>query len=304
MQPESVDSHMNIDRKYIELTKAIVERGKRRPTRARLLSSGDHIDALTLFGHDDRGAGLSIVAEDIYEHFPILTTKTVWFHGVLHELLWMLSGSTNVQALQKAGVHIWDKWADADGELGPVYGSQWRSWNGNVDQIENLTRDIRTVMADPHASEGRRLLLTGWNVEKIPEMKLPPCHTFAQWDVEQRTLAYPRLNCTMYMRSCDAFLGLPFNIAQYALLTTLIARVAGDGALLPGALTVHFGNLHVYTNHVELLREQWDRDPSVVHPPYVRVMDDVDPTLRRVNPSAVRLFDYRPHKPLRGEVAV
>lgn len=292
-----------IDQQYIALTKAIVERGQRRPTRAKLASTGEHIDALTLFGHDGNNAGLSIVAPDIWDRFPLLTTKRVWFHGVTHELLWMLSGSTNVHALHEAGVHIWDSWMDERGELGPVYGSQWRAWNGKVDQIENLIRDIRTVIENPHASEGRRLILTGWNVEKIPEMKLPPCHTLAQWDVDRGERGDDmRLNCTMYMRSCDAFLGLPFNIAQYALLTTLLAQSAAGGMLLPGSLTIHFGNLHVYANHVDNLREQWARldRPS----PYVRLTGPVDPTLRNVDPNVVTLCEYHPHGPLRGEVAI
>lgn len=292
-----------IDQQYIALTKAIVERGQRRPTRAKLASTGEHIDALTLFGHDGNNAGLSIVAPDIWYSFPLLTTKRVWFHGVTHELLWMLSGSTNVRALHEAGVHIWDSWMDERGELGPVYGAQWRAWNGKVDQIENLIRDIRTVIDDPHASEGRRLILTGWNVEKIPEMKLPPCHTLAQWDVDRRERGHAmRLNCTMYMRSCDAFLGLPFNIAQYALLTTLLAHVASSEVLLPGSLTVHFGNLHVYTNHVDNLREQWERSerPS----PCVVLTGHVDRTLRNVDPNVVALREYNPHGPLRGEVAI
>jgi thymidylate synthase len=291
-------SHFDVA--YNDLIDRVLTGGSRRETRAKLESTGKHIDAITLFGHDGSG-GLSLVAPAIHDEFPLLTTKRVWFHGVKHELLWMLSGSTNVRDLQAAKVRIWNQWADENGELGAVYGAQWRAWNGKVDQIQGVLEGIAAVKADPHASVGRRIILTGWNVEKIPEMALPPCHTLAQWDVRpapaEQSGCY--LDCVLYMRSCDAFLGLPFNAAQYALLTTLLANLTG---MTPGALTIHFGNLHVYSNHQESLLMQRGRDR---HPaPRVRIIGEIDPTLRSVDPDAIDLQGYVSGDPLPGEVAV
>lgn len=252
-----------------------------------------------MFGHDTGGRGLSIVVDNIAAEFPVLTTKSVAFKAIVAELLWMLGGSSSVKPLQEQGVTIWNEWADANGELGPVYGAQWRNWEGKFDQIGSLLKDIQKVRSNPNASEARRLILSSWNVARIAEMKLPPCHAFSQWHVrESDEFGGDRLDCSMYMRSCDAFLGLPFNIPQYALLTMLLAHVS---ELQPGSLTIHFGNLHVYTNHLEALETQWAREGRPG--PRVQIVGPIDPTLRSVRRDSISLVGYNPHEKIHGEVA-
>jgi thymidylate synthase len=206
--------------------------------------------------------------------FPLLTTKAVHFKSVAHELLWMLSGETNINYLREHKVKIWDEWASEDfrpeleypdGELGPVYGYQWRSWpseHGPVDQIANIIHDIE------HNPTSRRIILNAWNVGQIDEMKLPPCHLMAQFNVEGE-----HLDCMMTMRSCDVFLGLPFNIAQYALLTRLIASVTGKKAR---ELVVSIADAHLYDNHVTQAVIQIRREPG--HQPLLHIhpQDSID----------------------------
>jgi thymidylate synthase len=234
---------------------------------------------------------------DLAAGFPAVTTKKLAFGSVVHELIWFLRGSTNIRYLREKGVTIWDKWADIDGELGPVYPKQWRAWEGpdgkRVDQIANLLDGIRAIRRDPTASAGRRLIISAWNPSDVPKMKLPPCHVLAQFMV-----AGDSLSCQLYQRSADVFLGVPFNIASYALLTHLVARVTG---LQPGEFVHTFGDAHIYANHVAQVEEQLKREPF----PLPRLQ--IDPSLRdldSVEREQIQLLDYQCHPILKGEVAV
>jgi thymidylate synthase len=209
--------------------------------------------------------------------FPLLTTKKIHTKSIIHELLWFVAGDTNARTLQKNGVTIWDEWADESGELGPVYGAQWRRWRAappagsesaapvEIDQLASLIEQIHT---NP---QSRRLVLSAWNVGELDEMKLPPCHLLFQFNVSAG-----RLHCAMTMRSCDVFLGLPFNIASYALLTMMVAQVTD---LEPGELIVSLGDTHVYQNHFEQARLQLAREPR----PLPRML---------LNPAVKSLFDF------------
>ncbi len=276
-------------RPYLELLRHVLDRGVRKPTRAKLASTGRNVDALSVFGYQMRF--------DLAAGFPAVTTKKLAWAPVVHELIWFLRGSTNIGYLRDNKVSIWDEWADDDGELGPVYGKQWRSWSapdGNtVDQIATLLRGIREVRDDPTAGVGRRLIVSAWNPADVPRMALPPCHTLFQF-----SLTEGRLSCQLYQRSADLFLGVPFNIASYALLTQLVAHVTGT---LPGEFVHTFGDAHVYENHLEQVREQLRREPL----PLPRL--ELDPgitSLDTLRADQIRLVNYRSHPPLRGEVAV
>ena len=196
------------------------------------------------------------------EGFPLVTTKKVAFGAIVHELIWFLRGSTNIAYLGEHNVTIWDEWADEEGELGPVYGKQWRSWQApdgrSIDQIADLVAGIKAVEADPTASVGRRLIVSAWNPAEIADMALPPCHTLFQFNVTDG-----RLSCQLYQRSADLFLGVPFNIASYALLTHLVAHVTG---LAPGEFVHTFGDAHIYSNHLDQVDEQLGREPSPAPP--------------------------------------
>jgi len=231
--------------------------------------------------------------------FPLLTTKKVHTKSILHELLWFVAGDTNNNTLRERGVTIWDEWADEDGDLGPVYGAQWRRWRAapprgsdstepvEIDQLAHLVDEIR---ANPSS---RRLLLSAWNVGELEAMKLPPCHMFFQFNVQEE-----KLHCAMNMRSCDVFLGLPFNIASYSLLTMMVAQVTD---LIPGELILTLGDTHIYTNHFEQVREQLTREPRPL------------PTMT-VNPAVKDLFaftyedfkleGYDPHPKISAPIAV
>jgi len=225
------------------------------------------------------------------EGFPLVTTKKVFMKGIVHELLWFLQGSTNVLYLQEHGVHIWDDWADADGELGPVYGSQWRSWpapdGGTVDQIARLVDRLRR---DP---DSRRHIVSAWNAAEVDAMALPPCHTLFQFYV-----AGGRLSCQLYQRSADIFLGVPFNIASYALLTHLVAQVCD---LEPGDFVHSLGDTHLYANHVEQADEQLSRVPLPL--PTLRL----NPEVREIDDfrfEDIRLENYRSHDAIKAPIAV
>ena len=206
----------------------------------------------SVFGHQmrfDLGAG-----------FPLLTTKKMFMKGIIHELLWFLQGNTNIAYLHEHDVHIWDEWADGNGDLGPVYGSQWRSWptpdGSAIDQIERVVSDIRQ---NPNS---RRLIVSAWNVGEVDKMALPPCHALFQFYVSD-----DKLSCQLYQRSADVFLGVPFNIASYALLTMMVAQVSG---LQPGDFVHTFGDAHLYLNHLEQTDRQLSRVPlplplSLIH---------------------------------------
>jgi thymidylate synthase len=228
---------------------------------------------------------------DLAQGFPLVTTKKTFFKGIVHELLWFLSGSTNVRYLQEHGVHIWDEWADAQGELGPVYGSQWRSWptpdGGTIDQIGKVVDAIRK---NP---DSRRLIVSAWNVAEVDQMALPPCHTLFQFYV-----AGGRLSCQLYQRSADVFLGVPFNIASYALLTMLIAQVCG---LEPGEFINTYGDAHLYLNHLEQADEQLARVPL----PLPRV--ELNPAVRDLfafRYEDIALKNYRSHPAIKAPIAV
>ena len=207
---------------------------------------------------------------DLGEGFPLLTTKKLHLRSIIHELLWFLRGDTNIRYLKEHGVSIWDEWADADGELGPVYGYQWRSWPAadgrHIDQIARVLEQIR---ANP---ESRRLIVSAWNVADVDRMALAPCHALFQFYVQDG-----RLSCQLYQRSADVFLGVPFNIASYALLTLMVAQVTG---LAPGDFVHTFGDAHLYSNHLEQARQQLAREPLPL------------PTMV-LNPGVKDLFAFR-----------
>lgn len=241
---------------------------------------------------------------DLTEGFPLLTSKRTWFKGIAIELLWFLKGSTNISWLVENDVHIWDEWADKDGNLGPVYGKQWRSWpTGNwdidanrqetIDQIANVIHDLKT---NPWS---RRHIVTAWNPTDVPGMALPPCHAFFQFNVRPDVNGLPRyLDCHLYQRSADIFLGVPFNIASYALLTHMIAQVTGLGV---GDLVMSFGDVHLYSNHIEQAVEMVDREERPL-PTLVLNQDvtDIDNFLY----EDIHVVDYNPHPTIKAEVAV
>lgn len=207
---------------------------------------------------------------DLQKGFPLVTTKKVHLKSIIYELLWFLQGDTNIRYLKEHGVSIWDEWADANGELGPVYGKQWRSWEGAdgkvVDQVSEL---IRQIKSNP---DSRRLIISAWNVAELPKMALMPCHTIFQFYV-----AEGRLSCQLYQRSADVFLGVPFNIASYALLTLMIAQVCD---LEPGEFIHSFGDVHIYNNHMEQVKLQLSREPYPL------------PTMK-LNPAVKDIFGFR-----------
>lgn len=228
---------------------------------------------------------------DLSDGFPLLTTKKLHLKSIIYELLWFLKGDTNVKYLQDNGVRIWNEWADADGNLGPIYGKQWRAWRDyNGGTIDQLSEAVETIRTNP---DSRRIIVSAWNVADLPEMRLPPCHAFYQFYV-----ADGRLSLQLYQRSADIFLGVPFNIASYALLLMMVAQVTG---LEAGDFVHTLGDAHIYTNHFEQVREQLSREPRPL------------PTMR-INPEVKSLFDfkyedftlenYNPHPHIKGVVAV
>ncbi len=223
-------------RPYLDLLQRILDEGARKGDRT---GTG----TLSVFGHQMRF--------DLGDGFPLVTTKRLHLRSIIHELLWFLQGDTNIAYLRENGVTIWDEWADADGNLGPVYGSQWRSWatptGETIDQIERVVEQLRN---DP---DSRRIIVSAWNVADLPEMALSPCHALFQFYV-----ADGRLSCQLYQRSADVFLGVPFNIASYALLTHMLAEQA---ELLPGDFVWTGGDCHLYLNHLEQARQQLAREP-------------------------------------------
>lgn len=224
---------------------------------------------------------------DLANGFPLVTTKKMFMRGVIVELLWMISGSTNVKVLQEQGVHIWDEWADPEtGELGPVYGKQWRDWN-NIDQLLDVQERIKTH------PDCRRLIVNSWNVSDVPRMRLPPCHMFYQFYV-----ANGRLSCQMYQRSADVFLGVPFNIAQYALLTMMVAQVTG---LEPGEFVHTFGDVHIYQTHRDQVIEQLQRKPF---PLPVMVITGGKSNITEYTVADFELHNYRRHPSIPAPVAV
>ena len=263
-------------RQYLDLMRHVMQNGSRKDDRT---GTG----TLSVFGYQMRF--------DLSQGFPLVTTKKVHTKSIIHELLWFLRGDTNIRYLKAHGVSIWDEWANEHGDLGPIYGSQWRSWPARdgqgIDQISQVVRAIRT---NP---DSRRLIVSAWNVSEIDHMALPPCHLLFQFYVAQG-----RLSCQLYQRSADIFLGVPFNIASYALLTLMMAQVTG---LKPGEFIHSLGDAHLYLNHLEQAHTQLAREPRPL------------PTLR-LNPQKISLFDfdyddfellnYDPYPAIKAPVAV
>jgi thymidylate synthase len=263
-------------RQYLDLMRHVLEHGVEKSDRT---GTG----TLSVFGQQMRFR--------LTDGFPLVTTKKVHLRSIIHELLWFLKGETNIRYLKENGVSIWDEWADPNGELGPVYGKQWRSWptadGRHIDQMQLLLDQIR---GNP---DSRRLIVSAWNVGELDQMALMPCHAFFQFYVAQG-----HLSCQLYQRSADIFLGVPFNIASYALLTMMIAQVTG---LKPGDFVWTGGDCHLYTNHLDQTREQLSREPRAL------------PTMM-INPQVTDLFafryddftlvDYDPHPHIKAPVAV
>ncbi len=228
---------------------------------------------------------------DLSEGFPLVTTKKLHLKSIIHELLWFLQGDTNIKYLHENGVKIWDEWADVNGDLGPVYGYQWRSWptsdGKTVDQITNL---INMIKKNP---DSRRLIVSAWNVEFIDQMALPPCHTFFQFYV-----ANGKLSCQLYQRSADVFLGVPFNIASYALLTLMVAQVCD---LQPGDFVHTFGDAHLYSNHIEQAKLQLTREFRTL--PIMKINENVK-DIFEFKFEDFELLNYDPHPHIKAEVAI
>ena len=255
-----------------------------------------HVRENGVFKDDRTGTGTYSVFGyqmrfDLSEGFPLVTTKKTFLKGIIHELLWFLSGSTNIKYLVDHDVHIWDEWADEHGELGPVYGSQWRSWPGpdgrTIDQISRVVEDLKT---NP---DSRRHIVSAWNVAEVDEMALPPCHSLFQFYV-----ADGRLSCQLYQRSADIFLGVPFNIASYALLNMMIAQVVG---LEVGDFVHTLGDAHLYSNHIEQADKQLLREPRSL--PTIRINPEVKDILG-FKISDFELLEYDPHPGIKAPIAV
>ncbi|MBR4828619.1 MAG: thymidylate synthase [Muribaculaceae bacterium] len=228
---------------------------------------------------------------DLADGFPLLTTKKVHLKSIIYELLWFLRGDTNVRWLQEHGVRIWNEWADENGDLGPVYGSQWRAWpdgnGGTIDQIAQVIDQIK------HTPDSRRIMVSAWNVAEVPTMKLPPCHSLFQFYVAQG-----KLSLQLYQRSADLFLGVPFNIASYALLLMMVAHVTG---LEPGEFIHTFGDAHIYRNHFDQIKEQLSREPR----PLPRMV--LNPDVKSIDEYKYEDFileGYDPWPAIKGEVSV
>ena len=263
-------------KQYLDLVRHVRDNGVQRDDRT---GTGTR----SVFGHQMRFA--------LEDGFPLLTTKKVALRLIIHELLWFLTGSTNVKYLRDNNVHIWDEWADENGELGPVYGSQWRSWPApDGSTIDQISRVVRSIVANPSS---RRHIVSAWNVAEVESMALPPCHTMFQFYV-----AEGKLSCQLYQRSADMFLGVPFNIASYALLTMMIAQVNG---LEPGDFVHTFGDAHLYDDHIEQADTQLTREPRPL------------PSLK-LNPEVTDIFafkiddfeleNYCPHPAIKAPISV
>lgn len=228
---------------------------------------------------------------DLAAGFPLVTTKRIHMRSVIHELLWFLQGNTNIKYLNEHGVRIWNEWADADGELGPVYGHQWRSWRGaNGETIDQISQVVEQIQTNPTS---RRLIVSAWNVAEIDRMALPPCHCLFQFYV-----ADGKLSCQLYQRSADLFLGVPFNIASYALLTMMMAQVTG---LQPGDFIHTMGDAHIYLNHLDQVERQLRREPYPL--PRMELNPNVD-SIFDFTYDDFALVDYQHHKGIRAPIAV
>ena len=263
-------------RQYHDLLRLVLEHGKERSDRT-------GVGTISVFGAQARF--------DLREGFPLLTTKKLHLKSIIHELLWFLRGDTNVRSLNKAGVTIWDEWADENGDLGRVYGAQWTDWRGaDGTQVNQIDEVIRQIRATP---DSRRLIVSAWNPAEICDMALPPCHVLFQFYVRDG-----ELSCQLYQRSADLFLGVPFNIASYALLTMMVAQVCD---LQPGEFVHTFGDLHLYRNHLDQTREQLSRDFRPL--PRMRI----NPEIKDIHDFRFEDFaleNYDPHPGIKAPIAV
>ena len=263
-------------RQYLDLLQHVLQHGRPKGDRT---GTG----TLSVFGCQLRF--------ELTEGFPLVTTKRVHLKSIVHELLWFLRGETNVKSLHEAGVSIWDEWADSAGELGPIYGYQWRSWpTADGRHIDQIAEVIRLLRSEP---DSRRMIVSAWNVGEVPKMALAPCHTLFQFYVLDG-----KLSCQLYQRSADVFLGVPFNIASYALLTLMLAQVT---QLAPGEFILSLGDAHLYLNHLEQARQQLSREPRAL--PRLRL----NPAVRELEQfrfEDIVLESYDPHPPIRAPVAV
>ncbi|OON94390.1 MAG: thymidylate synthase [Candidatus Epulonipiscioides saccharophilum] len=258
-------------KQYKELVKKIMEDGDLKEDRT-------GVGTKSIFGYQMRF--------DLSEGYPLVTLKRTYFKGVVHELLWFLRGETNIKYLQENNVNIWNEWADEQGELGPIYGSQWRDFNG-VDQIANVMKQIK------ENPDSRRLIVNAWNASEIDKMALPPCHIFFQFYV-----CNGRISCQMYQRSADTFLGVPFNIASYSLLLHMVAHVSG---LKVGEFIHTIGDAHIYLNHMEQVERMLKREPRKL--PELKILRKVD-SIFDFKYEDFELVDYNPHKSIKAEVAI
>ncbi|MBV9488307.1 MAG: thymidylate synthase [Verrucomicrobia bacterium] len=263
-------------KEYHQLLRLVLEKGKPREDRT-------GVGTISVFGVQARF--------DLSESFPLLTTKRVHFKSVVHELLWFIRGETNVRSLHEQGVTIWDEWADENGDLGRIYGAQWTDWRAPDGRSINQLHDVITRIRRDPAS--RRLLVTAWNPGELDAMALPPCHVLFQFYVQDGTLS-----CQLYQRSADLFLGVPFNIASYALLTAMIAKLTG---LQPAEFILTFGDLHLYRNHLEQAHEQLRRQPRPL--PQLRIRR-VPSRLEDFTYEDFELLNYHPHPPIKAPIAV
>ena len=261
---------------YLDLLQRILDEGAEKEDRT---GTG----TLSVFGHQMRFS--------LDETFPLLTTKKLHLRSIIHELLWFLAGDTNIGYLKENNVRIWDEWADENGDLGPVYGHQWRSWaTPDGDVIDQISQVVEQIQTNP---DSRRMIVSAWNVGEIPQMALPPCHLLFQFYV-----ANGRLSCQLYQRSADVFLGVPFNIASYALLTMMIAQVTG---LEPGEFVHTLGDAHLYSNHLEQTQLQLSRETRSL--PHMNINPDVT-SIFDFKFEDFSLVDYDPHPHISAPVAV
>lgn len=263
-------------KQYHDLLKHVLENGTQKTDRT---GTG----TMSVFGHQMRF--------NLQDGFPLVTTKKVHLKSIIHELIWFLKGDTNIKYLKDNGVSIWDEWADENGNLGPVYGYQWRSWpTADGRHIDQITQLIEQIKKNP---DSRRLLVSAWNVGEIENMALPPCHTFFQFYV-----AEGKLSCQLYQRSADLFLGVPFNIASYALLTMMIAQVCN---LKPGDFVHTFGDAHIYNNHFEQVNLQLSREPMPL--PEMKINPEIK-NIFDFKYEDFELINYNPHPAIKAKVAV
>lgn len=261
---------------YLDLLRKIMEEGVVKKDRT-------GVGTKSIFGHQLRF--------NLNEGFPLLTTKKVHLKSIIYELLWFINGDTNIKYLKDHGVSIWDEWADENGELGPVYGAQWRRWDcGNGTTIDQLSNLMEMIKNNP---DSRRLIISAWNVAQIEKMALPPCHSFIQFYV-----ANGALSCQLYQRSADTFLGVPFNIASYALFTMMIAKVSN---LKLGDFVHTFGDVHIYLNHFEQVKEQLSRD---IRPLPKMIIHGEQKDIFSFKYEDFELIDYNPHPAIKAPVAV